>query len=156
MSAVIPTSYLQIFSKCGVIKEDDERRPRVKVYRDRESGMPKGDGLVTYLKDPSVSLSQLAVHIVNLMCSILKLSCNQQMCKPVTATFCDKLACHMAGPRCPFPWTSMDLCGCKTLVAVHSLSRAVARDSFAWKLHALCSPSLSRLPAVVSKGNSHL
>ena len=48
---------LQVFSKCGVIKEDDERRPRVKVYRDRESGMPKGDGLVTYLKDPSVSLS---------------------------------------------------------------------------------------------------
>lgn len=48
--------WLQVFSKCGVIKEDDERRPRVKVYRDRESGMPKGDGLVTYLKDPSVSL----------------------------------------------------------------------------------------------------
>ena len=45
---------LQVFAKCGVIKEDDERRPRVKVYRDRESGMPKGDGLVTYLKDPSV------------------------------------------------------------------------------------------------------
>lgn len=44
-----------MFAKCGVIKEDDERRPRVKVYRDRESGMPKGDGLVTYLKDPSVS-----------------------------------------------------------------------------------------------------
>ncbi len=31
----------------------------MKVYRDRESGMPKGDGLVTYLKDPSVSLSLL-------------------------------------------------------------------------------------------------
>lgn len=46
-----------MFAKCGVIKEDDERRPRVKVYRDRESGMPKGDGLVTYLKDPSVSTS---------------------------------------------------------------------------------------------------
>ena len=45
-----------MFAKCGVIKEDDERRPRVKVYRDRESGMPKGDGLVTYLKDPSVCL----------------------------------------------------------------------------------------------------
>ena len=47
---------LQAFSKCGVIKEDDQRRPRIKIYRDRESGMPKGDGLVTYLKDPSVSL----------------------------------------------------------------------------------------------------
>ena len=46
---------LQAFSKCGVIKEDDQRRPRIKIYRDRESGMPKGDGLVTYLKDPSVS-----------------------------------------------------------------------------------------------------
>ena len=38
-----------------MIKEDDQRRPRIKIYRDRESGMPKGDGLVTYLKDPSVS-----------------------------------------------------------------------------------------------------
>lgn len=47
---------MQVFAKCGVIKEDDERRPRVKVYRDRESSMPKGDGLVTYLKDPSVCL----------------------------------------------------------------------------------------------------
>ena len=47
---------LQAFSKCGVIKEDDQRRPRIKIYRDRASGMPKGDGLVTYLKDPSVSI----------------------------------------------------------------------------------------------------
>ena len=47
---------MQVFAKCGVIKEDDERRPRIKVYRDKESGMPKGDGLVTYLKDPSVHM----------------------------------------------------------------------------------------------------
>ena len=52
-----------MFSKCGVIKEDDERRPRVKVYRDGESGMPKGDGLVTYLKDPSVGSCLVYVHI---------------------------------------------------------------------------------------------
>lgn len=56
-SDVTEEEVAQVFSKCGVIKEDDERRPRVKVYRDRESGMPKGDGLVTYLKDPSVELA---------------------------------------------------------------------------------------------------
>ena len=50
-----------MFAKCGVVKEDDERRPRVKVYRDRDSGMPKGDGLVTYLKDPSVRPSMIAL-----------------------------------------------------------------------------------------------
>ena len=44
-----------------MIKEDDERKPRVKVYRDRESGMPKGDGLVTYLKDPSVGFCLLHI-----------------------------------------------------------------------------------------------
>ncbi|KAL3133307.1 hypothetical protein ABBQ38_007186 [Trebouxia sp. C0009 RCD-2024] len=56
-SDVTEEEVAQVFGKCGVIKEDDERRPRVKVYRDRESGMPKGDGLVTYLKDPSVELA---------------------------------------------------------------------------------------------------
>ena len=105
--AVIPTSHLQIFSKCGVIKEDDERRPRVKVYRDRESGMPKGDGLVTYLKDPSVSCSQLAMHIVCLMCSTQHGSCpaiGTCLCKPVTAPLHDNLVCYMVELRCPFPY----------------------------------------------------
>lgn len=46
---------LQVFAKCGVLKEDDDRKPKVKVYRDRETQVPKGDGLVTYLKEPSVS-----------------------------------------------------------------------------------------------------
>ena len=44
----------QFFSKCGLIRDGDDGRPRVKIYRDRATGMPKGDGLVTYLKEPSV------------------------------------------------------------------------------------------------------
>ena len=45
----------QFFTKCGILKDDDEGKPRVKLYRDRASGMLKGDGLVYYLKQPSVS-----------------------------------------------------------------------------------------------------
>lgn len=63
---------MQVFAKCGVIKEDDERRPRVKVYRDRDSGMPKGDGLVTYLKDPSVG-SCCCLYMSSLFCSFAAL-----------------------------------------------------------------------------------
>ncbi len=49
-----PGAPRQVFSKCGIIKEGDEGRPRIKIYRDKATGMPKGDGLVTYLKVPSV------------------------------------------------------------------------------------------------------
>ena len=59
----------QFFSKCGIIKEGDDKRPRIKIYRDRATGMPKGDGLVTYLKEPSVrppacSLSPMHTSVV--------------------------------------------------------------------------------------------
>ena len=55
---------LQVFSKCGILKEDDDRKPKVKVYRDKDTQLAKGDGLVTYLKDPSVSLQQpMPVHL---------------------------------------------------------------------------------------------
>jgi hypothetical protein len=39
----------EFMRKCGIIKEDDKGRPRLKIYRDEE-GVPKGDGLCTYLK----------------------------------------------------------------------------------------------------------
>jgi HIV Tat-specific factor 1 len=47
----------EIFSKCGIIKEDEHRQPRIKLYIDKDTGVFKGDGLVTYLKEPSVDLA---------------------------------------------------------------------------------------------------
>jgi len=51
---------LQRFGKCGVIEEDDQGEPKVKMYA-REDGSFSGEALVVFFKEDSVTLA------VNLM-----------------------------------------------------------------------------------------
>lgn len=46
---------VQRFAQYGVLKPGEDGAPRVKLYRDKATQMPKGDGLVTFLYQPSVS-----------------------------------------------------------------------------------------------------
>jgi HIV Tat-specific factor 1 len=38
---------VQVFSKYGMIKEDEKAQPKIKIYTDKATGMPKGDALVS-------------------------------------------------------------------------------------------------------------
>lgn len=51
------TELVETFGKFGVIKQDEKGQPRIKIYVDKSSGLPKGDALVTYLKEPSAPLA---------------------------------------------------------------------------------------------------
>lgn len=47
---------IERFSRCGVIEEDDEGEPKVKLYA-REDGTFSGEALVVYFKEESVMLA---------------------------------------------------------------------------------------------------
>jgi len=51
-----PDELVERFSKCGVIEEDDEGEPKVKMYA-KEDGTFSGEALVVYFKEDSVSLA---------------------------------------------------------------------------------------------------
>lgn len=44
------------FGKCGVVEEDDNGEPKVKMYA-RDDGLFSGEALVVYFKEESVSLA---------------------------------------------------------------------------------------------------
>lgn len=47
---------VELFSKCGVIEEDESGEPKVKMYA-REDGSFSGEALVVYFKEDSVTLA---------------------------------------------------------------------------------------------------
>ncbi|KDR75919.1 hypothetical protein GALMADRAFT_248714, partial [Galerina marginata CBS 339.88] len=47
---------VELFSKCGVIEEDEDGEPKVKMYA-REDGSFSGEALVVYFKEDSVTLA---------------------------------------------------------------------------------------------------
>jgi RNA recognition motif-containing protein len=51
----------ETFKKGGIIKQDDNGQPKIKLYKDA-SGVQKGDGLVSYLRNESV---QMAVDLLD-------------------------------------------------------------------------------------------
>ncbi|EST06532.1 RNA recognition motif domain protein [Kalmanozyma brasiliensis GHG001] len=47
----------RVFSRYGVLLEDDSGNPRIKMYHDDKTGMFKGEALVVYFKPESVELA---------------------------------------------------------------------------------------------------
>jgi RNA recognition motif-containing protein len=47
--------FVKFMSKCGVIQKDPRTgKPKIKLYRTKEEGEPKGDGTCCYVKMESV------------------------------------------------------------------------------------------------------
>lgn len=55
----------KVFSRYGIIAEDDEGAPRIKLYTDARTGMFKGEALLTYFKPESC---QLAIQLLDATC----------------------------------------------------------------------------------------
>lgn len=55
----------KVFSRYGVLNEDDDGEPKVKMYADTKTGMFKGEALVTYFKQESV---ELAINVLDESC----------------------------------------------------------------------------------------
>lgn len=51
-----PDELVDRFSKCGVIEEDDNGEPKIKMYA-REDGTFNGEALIVYFKEDSVILA---------------------------------------------------------------------------------------------------
>lgn len=56
-----PDEIVERFSKCGLIEEDDQGEPKVKMYA-RDDGTFNGEALVVYFKEESV---MLAINILD-------------------------------------------------------------------------------------------
>lgn len=52
-----PDEIARVFSRYGVLLEDDQGKPRVKMYYDEKTEMFKGEALVVYFKPESVELA---------------------------------------------------------------------------------------------------
>ena len=50
--------FIEYMSKCGMVEFDARsKKPKVKLYKDKESNQLKGDGLCSYIKHESVELA---------------------------------------------------------------------------------------------------
>lgn len=116
---------MQVFSKCGVIKPGDDNKPRVKVYRDKALGnVAKGDGLVIYLKAPSVSSSP----------SIWLLSCSEAWRNGTTKSQLP----HSQEHRVPAGHVSMRVLGTTAHASVECAGGAEPMGAALWQVDLAC------------------
>ncbi len=60
----------RVFSRYGVLLEDDQGKPRVKMYHDDKTGMFRGEALVVYFKPESVELAINMLDETNMRAAI--------------------------------------------------------------------------------------
>ncbi|CDU23225.1 related to Splicing factor U2AF-associated protein 2 [Sporisorium scitamineum] len=65
-----PDEIARVFSRYGVLLEDDQGQPRIKMYHDDKTGMFKGEALVVYFKPESVELAISMLDETNMRAAI--------------------------------------------------------------------------------------